>query len=191
MKYSLRKLDIKENNGEIFNIYSSNGYILVSSFKQNLSYPDITRNNFKLKRTIENSGFNHIPVWMEVFEVEKKLYVKVQVYVIVNSKKGTVEFFEDTSSLKNVGVQICKEYDLDGFAYVSEKNDKMLSFINKKGNDVFKVESLSPGKNIDYFLHFLASPSKKYICRKGILWLANAPKSLAEAYKRLGELFFK
>lgn len=191
MKYSLKRIDLQESSKEILRVPSEYGYILVSSFNQDLSYPEITRNAYKLKKDIDHSGYNYIPVWMEIFERSKKVNVKIQVFVIVNSMRGTSKGFEDDISLRGLGSRLCREYNMDAFGYVRQNDNSTLYFIDSSNRELLQAESRLPAKDVDYFLHFLSSPSKNYLCRRGIVWLANAPKSLAEAYKRMGEIFFR
>lgn len=203
MKVYLKKVLVKETSvSGMLTIHCKNGYIIISAFRYGDSDPDLLKKNMvrsdKLKSDIKSSGFSYIPVWGGFEETskdinEKPVNVNEQIFVIFNYKR--LEKQDTIDELKKLGNQLCKKYDQESF-FLKDTDGKGY-FLDGNGSVQQTFSSISPTEEIDVYFSFLDKRRRNdsigcpLTYREGVLYLAKPPLTLAEAYIRSPEVFFR
>lgn len=202
MKYELKKIDLKETTlTKMLTKHSDAGYIIITAFRGEFEYKENVKRNQKLKSDIDKSEFSYIPVWGGFIETDSETgeqkEVKERSFVVLNFKRGSKESSPDSEELKKLGRVLCKKYNQESYLYKPQGNETQAFYINSMGKVEMKFNSATPTKAADMYFTNLSKSSKKsvgnkaFTYREGVIWLAQSPKSLAEAYKRMGEIFIK
>ena len=206
MKYTVKRIRVDETSVTgMMGKHADAGYIIISAFRDGDGDPDILKKNKaanqQLKGVIASSGYSYIPVWGGFIEYGvdgKENIVKEQSFIVFNFKGR--ERQPDTKVLKALGQKWCKKFDQDAYLYKEEGGKAY--YIDKNGSVTSTFSSVSPTQAADIYFTSL-NKSRKKIQRKGFtfregkeyikgeVWMAKSPRSLAEAYTRRGEVFFK
>jgi hypothetical protein len=202
MKYELVEIDLKETTlKKMLTTHSEAGYIIISAFRTEFDYIENVRRNNKLKQDIKNSGYSYIPVWGGYIEfnvkTNKRVETKERSFIVLNYKRGSTEVMGDSKDLKKIGQILCKKYNQQEYLYKPQGIETKAYYLDSNGKKTQVFNSVSPTKSADIYFTNLVKSSKKpvgtksYTYREGTIWLAQAPNSLSEAYKRMGEIFLR
>ncbi len=202
MKYQLKRINLKETTlKKMLTKHSDAGYIIITAFRSEYEYKENVDRNNKLKADIDKSGYSYIPVWggfVELHKPTKKLReVKERSFIVLNFKRGSTEMVGDSKELKVLGQKLCKKYDQDSYLYKPQGTETKAYYLTGDGKVDQTFTSVSPTTSADIYFTNLVKSSKKsvgtksFTYREGVIWLAQSPKSLAEAYKRMGEIFLR
>lgn len=202
MKYELKKIDLKETNlKKLLTKHSAAGYIIITAFRGEFEYKENVKRNQKLKADIDKSGYSYIPVWGGFIETDSETgeqnEVKERSFIVLNFKRGKNEPGTDSEGLKELGRILCKKYGQESYLYKPQGASTKAFYLTGTGKVDMTFSSATPTKGADMYFTNLSKSSKKavgskaFTYREGVIWLAKSPKSLAEAYKRMGEVFFR
>jgi hypothetical protein len=202
MKYDLVKIDLKETTlKKMLTKHSDAGYIIITAFRGEFDYPQNVKRNVKLKSDIDKSGYSYIPVWGGFIETDaetgEQKEVKERSFVILNFKRGSSEIAGDSESLKKLGRMLCKKYEQESYLYKPQGEDTKAYYITSAGKVDMTFNLATPTTGVDMYFTNLTKSAKKpvgkksFTYREGVVWLAKSPKSMAEAYTRMGELFLR
>jgi hypothetical protein len=202
MKYDLKKINLKETNlKKLLTKHSDAGYIIITAFRGENEYTENVKRNQKLKSDIDKSGYSYIPVWGGFIETDietgEQKEVKERSFIVLNFKRGTIEPMGDSEGLKELGRKLCKKYEQESYLYKPQGKETKAYYLTGSGKVDMMFSTATPTKSADMYFTNLAKSSKKsvgskaFTYREGVIWLAQSPKSLAEAYKRMGEVFFR
>ncbi len=202
MKYQLKRVNINETTlKKLLTKHSNAGYIIITAFRGEYDYQENVKRNQKLKADIDKSGYSYIPVWGGFIETDvetgEQKEVKERSFVILNFERGSTNSFPDSEGLKKLGRVLSKKYDQESYLYKPQGEETKAFYITPTGKVDMTFNSATPTKAADMYFTNLAKSSKKsvgkkaFTYREGYIWLAKSPSTLAEAYKRMGELFLK
>lgn len=201
MKYELIRFDLNETTlKKMLTKHSDAGYIIITAFRGEFDYPQNVKRNQKLKADIDKSGYSYIPVWGGFIETDsntgEQKEVKERSFVVLNFKRGTNEPVGNTDGIMKLGKLLCKKYAQESYLYKPAGESTKSYYITSTGKVDMTFNSATPTKAVDMYFTNLAKSSKKavgnkaFTYREGVIWMAKGPKSLFEAYKRMGEVFF-
>jgi hypothetical protein len=202
MKYELKKINLKETTlKKMLTKHSEAGYIIITAFRGEYEYKENVGRNNKLKSDIDKSGYSYIPVWGGFIETDietgEQKEVKERSFVVLNFPRGKTEPMGDGEGLKDLGRRLCKKYEQESYLYKPQGLETKAYYLTGTGKVDMTFNSATPTKGADAYFTNLAKSSKKsvggksFTYREGVIWLAKSPKSLAEAYKRMGEVFLR
>jgi hypothetical protein len=202
MKYQLKQINLKETPlKKMLSVHSEAGYVIITAFRTEYDYQTNVKRNQKLKADINKSGYSYIPVWGGFVETDRntgeKIERKERSFIILNFKRGSTEPFNDSIGLKKLGQVLCNSYDQEVYLYKPQGKETTAYYLTGSGAVDSKFRSATPTKSADVYFTNLAKSAKKrvgkraFTYREGIIWLAQSPGNLAEAYKRMGEWFLR
>jgi len=205
-KYNLVKVDEHILNN-MFSNYSENGFIIISFENDKITDPKERHEQFiKFKR--DEVGFKRRYSYISVFggyteinpdtgeKREATSFVKALLVINYEFLRNNIPYTED--KLKEIGVELAKEYNQEFFLYKPKGNDTIAYFINANDYVIDFFTSVSIYKMIEkYFLNFFQSKNKEKI-NKGFsyvieFYFPNTPRNAAEGFSmaRYGEEFIK
>lgn len=201
MKYNLVKINLNETTlKKMLTKHSDAGYIIITAFRTvDYTYQENVKRNNKLKSDINKSEYSYIPVWGGFIETDSETgetqEVKERSFVVFNFKRGSTEPFVGSDELKKLGMFLCKKYDQESFLYKPQGPQTKAFYLNRNGKVDMSFKSVTPTTNTDVYFTNLSKgkndpvAKKSFTYREGTIWLPDSPKTLAEAYKRYGEVF--
>ena len=202
MRYQLKKINLKETPlKKMLSVHSDVGYVIITAFRTEYDYQTNVKRNQKLKADIDKSGYSYIPVWGGFIETDRntgeKIERKERSFIILNFKRGSTEPFNDSIGLKKLGQVLCNKYEQEVYLYKPHGKETTAYYLTDTGAVDSKFSSATPTKSADvYFTNLVKSAKKRvgkqaFTYREGVIWLAQSPGNLAEAYKRMGEWFLR
>jgi hypothetical protein len=202
MKYNLIKINLNETTlKKLLTKHSDAGYVILTAFRGEFDYKQNVKRNQLLKADIDKSGYSYIPVWGGFIETDvesgEQKEVKERSFIILNFQRGTNEPMGDSEDLKELGRKLCKKYAQESYLYKPQGKETKAYYLTATGKVDMAFSTATPTKSVDMYFTNLAKSSKKavgkkaFTYREGVIWLAQSPKTLAEAYKRMGEVFFR
>jgi hypothetical protein len=207
MKYKLIKVDLREVNlSRMFDAHNKAGYIIISAYRGGELDPSQLAlnksNNQKLKGDIRKSGYSYFPVWGGFVEHDEETNqereVKEPSFVVSSYKVGGN--IQDNKRLFELGKEWSSKYQQESFLYKPAGDDTVAYFISPEGTTLAKFESISPTTDADaYFTSLHKSKSqnkplkttKSFTYKEHVVYMAQPPENLNEAYIRHNELFFR
>lgn len=202
IKYNLNLLT-ETNKNKLLKKHGDAGYIILSAFRGEYELNQNYKRNDSLKKDIKSSGFSYTPVWGGYKETDKETgetkEVKEQSFIVFNFKQGENESQENTEELKNLGKKLAKKYDQESFLYKPSKEEDgdKAYYITPTGKVEMTFNNIRPTDAIDIYFTNLkksrfkqAKDSKQSVTFESVIYFRDTPNSLAEAYKRGGEIFF-
>lgn len=202
MKYELKKINLRETNlKKMLSTHSDAGYIIITAFRNEYPYVENVRRNNKLKQDIDKTGYSYIPVWggyIEKKESGELITVKERSFIITNFPRGKSISTGDSKELKSIGKMLCKKYDQHTFLYKPTGTESTAFYLKSSGAVDQKFTNVTPSEAADIYFTNLSKAARKelkltksFTYQEGILWFAQSPNSLSEAYKRRGEVFLR
>jgi hypothetical protein len=202
MKYELKKVYLRETNlAKMLSTHSDAGYIIITAFRSEYPYVENVRRNNKLKQDIDKSGYSYIPVWggyIETKDSGEMKKVKERSFIITNFPRGKSVPKEDSKELKSLGKTLCKKYNQETFLYKPTGTESIAYYLKDSGAVDQKFTGVTPSEAADIYFTNLSKAarkefkvSKSFTYQEGVLWFAQSPNSLSEAYKRRGEVFLR
>lgn len=206
MKYRLKKINVNQTSlAGMMGKHSQAGYIIISAFRGGDRDSKVLKQNYKnnahLKRLIGISKFPYTIAWggfEQTDENGRKVTVKEQSYIVFN-RDGFNDYRKQDGSekLKMLGKLYCQIFNQDSFFYKAQGENSKGQYINANGKVVMTFGNVSPTQAADIYFTSLnkgrkkRSNSKAFTFRQGIIYLPKPPQTLAEAYMRSGEIFFR
>ena len=191
--------------------HSDAGYIIISAFRDGDIDPDqykINKKNSKeLKDLIKKSGYSFVPIWGGFEETDKqgnKQTVKQRSFIVFNFKKNNK--MSDSEELKKLGQEWCKKFNQESFLWKEEGQLGKAHYVDLNGKIEMSFNAVTPTDASDIYFSSLKNsrrnPRKKALTFReslekgskvynGKLYMSQSPSTLAQAYKRSGELFFR
>jgi hypothetical protein len=202
MRYQLKKINLKETPlKKMLSVHSDVGYVIITAFRTEYDYQTNVKRNQKLKADIDKSGYSYIPVWGGFVETDRNTGESVErkerSFIILNFERGSTKPFDDSVGLKKLGQVLCNKYEQEVYLYKPHGKETTAYYLTDTGAVDSKFSSATPTKSADvYFTNLVKSAKKRvgkqaFTYREGVIWLAQSPGSLAEAYKRMGEWFLR
>lgn len=201
MTYDIQKIVIAETDVQnMMKKHSMAGYVIISAFRHEYSHSVNQNLSLELRKDIRASGFSFIPVWggfVETEEYENEEVVMEQSFIVFNYKGLAMQ--HGTKELKEYGRQFCEKYNQQTYLFREEGENGKIHYIDSSGIIKMTFNSITPVEAANkYFASLNENKSTKgshktgsLIFREGVIYLAKSPKSLYEAYKRYGEIFFQ
>ena len=197
-KYRLKEIILDENTlSELFKYSSEVGYIIISAFSGSDGVSGILDHNLEksrsLKSDIRASGFAFIPVWGDFIEDEGTT-IKEQAFIVFNFVKRIEQ--EDSEELYKLGLDLCKKYDQEAIIYKPIGQERTAHYVGSDGSTIATFSTASPATSADvYFTNLNKSREKDsgraFAYREGHVYLAKYSETVAEAYLRPGEIYFR
>lgn len=204
---------VKINEASLNRILSKHyrdGFIIVTNIRNENSDAENKSGFEQLKGDVKSAGYSFIPVYggfIENKDTEDEVEVEQASLFVPNHKVATTKEFDDSNSLKELGIQLSRKYNQDSFLYKPKGEDDESFFIDKNGNvdTKFSNKTLNDLTQI-YFTRLTPSAvgSDKFLGNKGktdkadrrftfseSIYINEPPKSNSEAVKRYGEQFFR
>lgn len=204
---------VKINEASLNRILSKHykdGFIIVTNFRNENSDAQNNSGFEQLKGDVKSAGYSFIPVYggfIENKDTEDEVEVEEASLFVPNHKVATTKEFDDSESLKELGIKLSKKYNQDSFLYKpkGEENDSYyidkngnvdMKFSNKTLNDLTQIyfTRLTPSAaNPDKFLGDKSKTDKadrRFTFTESV-YINEPPKSNSEAVKRYGEQFFR
>ncbi len=200
-KYRLKEIRLAKNTlSELFKYSSDAGYFIISAFSGGDGSSDILNSNLEksrsLKSDIRAAGYAFIPVWgdfIEDAENEDKT-IKEQAFIVFNFVKRIKQ--EDSEELYKLGLELCRKYEQEAIIYKPIGEDRTAHYVGSDGTTIATFSTASPATSADvYFTNLNKSREKDsgraFAYREGHVYLAKYSETVAEAYLRPGEIYFR
>ncbi len=204
MKRQIITLDLSELAAlrEHRGIRGEEGYIVITPFKPGLTSSANHKRNKRFLEKLKAVNYAHYPVWggFNVYGnngLINKRPMLVKAFVVLNFPRASSAAYENSDGLNELGQELCKKFEQRFYLFKRKEAGNNVYLINSAGHTQEKLSLVSMIESADSYFARLSDSGlygkfeEKHQFLAGRLYVPATPDSMAEAYKRYGEVFIK